>query len=219
MRRRSFWGFAAISLALVGGILFFWLVVMKVLTKFAGGGGTPCPSAIAGALDNPLRRRFSLPVLDRTGIRPRETVLEVGPGPGYFTPDVVRRVGPEGHVIAVDIQPEMIAMLERKLRAAGFAERVEMHVADAHALPLPDASVDRAFFVTVLPEIPDPVQALREVMRVLKPGGIVSMTENFLDPDYPRRVTTRRWAAAAGFVPEAEHGSWWHYTLNFRKPA
>ena len=53
----------------------------------------------------------------------------------------------------------------------------------------------------------------------LKPGGIVSMTEEFLDPDYPRRKTTIAWAEAAGFELAERYGNGWTYTLNFCKPA
>ena len=96
---------------------------------------------------------------------------------------------------------------------------VETHVASAYDLPVDDGTVDRAFLITVLPEIPDPVRGLREVYRVLKPGGIVSTTEEFLDPDYPRRKTTIAWAEAAGLERAEHYGNWWTYTINFRKPA
>jgi ubiquinone/menaquinone biosynthesis C-methylase UbiE len=167
-------------------------------------------------VDLPVRRRDMRPVLDRLGIRPGETVLELGPGPGAFTIDAARRLGPEGRLIAVDIQPAMIEQVERRVREAGLTN-VETHVASAYELPIEDEGVDRAFLVTVLPEIPDPVRGLREVRRVLKPGGILSSTEEFLDPDYPRRTTTIAWAEAAGFELTESHGAWLLYTLNFRK--
>ena len=94
---------------------------------------------------------------------------------------------------------------------------METHVASAYELPIEDASVDRTFLVTVLPEIPDPVRGLREVYRVLKPSGVFSTTEEFLDPDYPRRNTTIAWGEAAGFELTERYGNWWVYTLNFRK--
>ena len=112
----------------------------------------------------------------------------------------------------------MIAAVEKKAREAGLTN-VETHVASAYDLPLEDGSVDRAFLVTVLPEIPDRHRALRELYRVLKPGGVLSITEEFLDPDYPLARTTIRWAREAGFELAERHGNWFAYTLNFRKPA
>jgi ubiquinone/menaquinone biosynthesis C-methylase UbiE len=127
-------------------------------------------------------------------------------------------VGPEGRLVAVDIQPEMIAQVEKRVREAGLAN-VETHVSDAYHLPLEDESLHRAFLVTVLPEIPDRQRALAELRRVLKPDGVLSITEEFLDPDYPLARTTIRWAEKVGFQLAERHGNWWVYTLNFRKQA
>jgi len=205
-------------LLVVGGLVIFWLFGLKLLLQLFKGRGEPCPTSWSWIVDNPLRRWDVRHALERAGLRAGETVLELGPGPGAFTVAAAQRVGSEGRLIAVDIQPGMIAQVNARVKAAGVTN-VETHVASAFELPLPDASVDRAYLITVLPEIPDPVRALREVHRVLKPGGVVSMTEEFLDPDYPRRATTGAWAAAAGFEPDARFGNWWSYTLNFRKPA
>ncbi|MBN2115762.1 MAG: class I SAM-dependent methyltransferase [Anaerolineales bacterium] len=199
------------------GVALFWLVGLKLLLKFMKSEvNTPCPASLSWLVDLPIRRRYMRPVLDRVGIRPGETVLELGPGPGAFTVDAARRVGPQGKLIAVDIQPEMIARVDAKVRQAGL-DNVETHVASAYELPVEEASVDRTFLVTVLPEIPDPVRGLREIYRVLKPGGILSTTEEFLDPDYPRRKTTIAWAKEAGFEEDKCYGSWFIYTFNFRK--
>ncbi len=213
-KRRVLW----MILGLVGGLLFFWFGVFKLLSKLMGGRGGPCPASLGWLVDNPLRRRYMRPVLGRVGLCPGETALELGPGPGAFTVEAARQLGPGGRLIAVDIQPKMIARVQKKVREEGLSN-VETHVASAHELPIPDAIVDRAFLVTVLAEIPDPVRALREIHRVLRPGGHLSITEEFADPDYPRRVTTVGWAEAAGFSLEACHGNFWVYTLNFRKPA
>lgn len=206
-----------IGLAVIG-IVLFWLFGLKLIIKLMKKGSAPCPSSLSWLVDMPLRRRYMRSVLERVGLKPGETVLELGPGPGAFTVDAARRLGPEGKLIAVDIQPEMIAQVEARVRQAGLTN-VETHVASAYDLPIEDASVDRAFLVTVLPEIPDPVRGLREIYRVLKPGGVFSTTEEFLDPDYPRRQTTVDWAEAAGFEPSERFGNVMVYTLNFRKPA
>ena len=203
-------------LTLAGGLIFTWLVVLRFSAWLLGS--QPCPHSLVWVVDNPLRRWYMRPCLNRVGIRPGERVLELGPGPGAFTVEVARRTEPGGTLIAVDIQPKMIAAVERKVQAAGQTN-VETHVADACNLPLEDESLDRAFLITVLSEISDRERALAELYRVLRPGGIVSFTEEFLDPDYPLARTTIRWAEQAGFELAERYGNWWMYTLNFRKPA
>ena len=205
-----------ILLGVIGGLTFFWLVVLKVLVRLGGGRRAPCPASLAWLVNNPIRRRYTRPVLDRVGIRPGECVLELGPGPGAFTMEAAQRVGPEGQLVAVDIQPRMIAQVEKRVREAGLTN-VETHVADAYHLPLEDESVDRAFLVAMLPEIPDQARALLELDRVIKPGGLLSITEDFFDPDYPFAFETIRRVEAVGFSLERRCGNFWLYTINFRK--
>jgi len=209
-----------VTLAVIAGVLFFWLFPLKLLSRLAVrfGLSAPCPAAFSWLVDMPVRRRYMRPVLDRVGIRPGERVLELGPGPGMFTVEAARRVGPEGRLIAVDIQPKMITQVEKRVREAGLAN-VETHVADAYHLPLDDASVDRAFLVTVLPEVPDQARALAELRRAIKPGGLLSVTEEFADPDYPFAFETVRRVEAAGFKLDRRFGNFWVYTLNFRRDA
>ena len=216
MKQRSALKALWIALAVAGGLAFFWLVVLKVLVRLGGGRRVPCPASLAWLVNNPVRRRYTRPVLDRVGIRPGERVLELGPGPGAFTVEAARRVGAEGWLIAVDIQPEMIAQVEKRVREAGLTN-VETHVADAYHLALEDASVDRAFLVTVLPEIPDQARALAALRRVIRPSGLLSITEDFTDPDYPFAFETIRRVEAAGFNLEQRFGNFWLYTINFRK--
>lgn len=206
------------AFVLLLGLVFFWLFPLKLLSRLAShwGRSAPCPASFSLIVDNPLRRRYMRPVLDRVGVQPGERVLEVGPGPGLFTLDAARRLGEGGRLVAVDIQPAMVAQVQQRVREAGL-DNVEAHVASACALPLPDHSVDRAFLVTVLPEIPDQDGALAELHRVLRPGGRLSITEEFLDPDYPFAWETIRRVERAGFALEERFGNAWLYTLNFRK--
>jgi ubiquinone/menaquinone biosynthesis C-methylase UbiE len=207
-----------VFLAFLLGLAFFWVVVLKLFSRLADrmGFSAPCPASLGFMVHNPIRRRYMRPVLGRVGIRAGERVLELGPGPGAFSLDAARMLGPSGRLIAVDIQPEMIARLERRAREAGL-NNIETHTAGAHDLPLKDGSVDRAFLVTVLPEIPDRPHALAELRRVLKPGGVLSITEEFLDPDYLFAAETRRLVEAAGFRTDRHFGNLWVYTLNFKK--
>lgn len=79
----------------------------------------------------------------------------------------------------------------------------------------PSSPVDRAFLVTVLPEIPDQARALAELHRVIKPDGVLSVTEEFCDSHYPFAFETIQRVEAAGFRLEQRFGNWWIYTLNF----
>jgi ubiquinone/menaquinone biosynthesis C-methylase UbiE len=203
-------------LIFVAGVVFFWLFPLKLISRLAArfGHSAPCPFALSWLVDNPLRRWYTHPVRERIGIRPGERVLELGPGPGAFTLDAARRAGPEGRVFAVDIQPAMIARLEQRVREAGL-DNVETRVASAYELPLEDRSIDRAFLITVLPEVPDQGRALAELRRVLKPGGVLSITEEFTDPDYPFACETVRRVERAGFRLRERFGTFGVYTLNF----
>ena len=217
---RLFLKLLLILLGIIGGLVFFWLFPLKLISRLAArfGHSAPCPASLAWLLDNPAGRRRALHILERVGIQDGEHVLELGPGPGVFTVEAARRVGPEGRLVAVDIQPEMIAMVEKRVRESGLTN-VELHVADACTLPLDDGNLDRAFLVTVLPEIPDQARALAELQRVLRPGGWLSISEHFMDPDYPFQGETIQRVEAAGFHLEEKCGNWWDYTLNFRRDA
>lgn len=199
-------------------LTFFFTIGIKVFYRIAAllGKAWPCPLAIAWTLELPIRMRTVPLVLDQIGIQKGERVLELGPGPGAFTLDASRRVGPDGQLIAVDIQPGMIARVRQKLQEA-HVNNTETYIADAYHLPLDDESIDRAFLVTVLPEISDRGRALAELYRVLKPNGILSITEDFMDPDYLFEFETKKLLKQAGFTIEKRLGNVWHYTAHFRK--
>jgi len=209
-----------IALAVAGGLLFFWLFPLKLVSRLAAqfGESAPCPASLAWLVNNPIRRRYMRPVLGRVGIRSGERVLELGPGPGIFTVGAAQRAGPQGKLIAVDIQPEMIAQVQERVQEAGLTN-VETHIASAYELSLDDATIDRAFLIAVLPEISDQARALAELHRVLKPGGLLSITEEFMDPDYPFAFETIRRVEAAGFKLDRRFGNFFLYTLNFREEA
>ena len=175
-----------------------------------------CPYSWRWMLDN-LPRRVVQPLrstVDSFHIDAGRTVLEVGPGSGYFSVEVARRVGPEGRLVCVDLQPEMIGALRRRLRRAGATNASPM-VGDALDLPLADSSVDCAFLVTVLGEVPDRPKALAELRRVLKPGGILSITETLPDPDYQFPDVVRDLCRASGFRLVEHHRHFLGFTMNF----
>ncbi len=175
-----------------------------------------CPYSWRWMLDN-LPRRVVQPLrstVDSFHIDRGKIVLELGPGPGYFSVEVARRVGPEGRLVCVDIQPEMIGALRRRLLREGVSNALPT-VGDALALPLADCSVDCAFLVTVLGELPDRPKALAELRRVLKPGGILSIAETLPDPDYQFPDVVRDLCRASGFRLLEHHRCLLGFTMNF----
>lgn len=200
-------------------LAFLWLIGMKVVVRIADlvHFAAPCPASLAWVLDHPVRRRYLRRVPERIGFRTAERVLEIGPGIGVFTQEAARRVGGQGMVLAVDVQLEMALRLARRVQHAGL-DNVRILVANAESLPLADGGFDRAFAVSVMAEIRAKGRAFSELYRVLRPGGLLSITEEFIDPDYPFPWETRRRAVAAGFRLLQCLGGLWTYTANFVKP-
>jgi ubiquinone/menaquinone biosynthesis C-methylase UbiE len=178
----------------------------------------PIPHAFERFIDNPFRRWIQSPreVIDWIGLVGGEQALEIGPGSGTFTLEGARRLVPGGRLYAVDIQPEVIRRLDRKLRAGGV-DNVITKVASAYKLPFPNNSFDRVIMVAVLAEIPDRGKALREIWRVLKDDGTLAVGEVIIDPDYPRRKTVIGWCEQEGYRFLDANGRFAHYVVRFKK--
>jgi ubiquinone/menaquinone biosynthesis C-methylase UbiE len=114
---------------------------------------------------------FFLPHL-RAGMR----VLDLGCGPGSITLGLAEAVAP-GEVVGVDFQPAQVAQAQA-LSAARGVMNVRFEVADVYRLPFPDGSFDAVFAHAVLMHLREPVRALVEVRRVLRPGGIVGVRDS-----------------------------------------
>ena len=143
---------------------------------------------------------------------PGERLLEVGPGTGYYALPVAEWLAPDGRLDVLDVQQEM---LDHTLRRA--AERdidnITPALADARELPYPDDCFDGAYLVTVLGEIPDQDAALRELRRVVKPGGRIVVGELFGDPHMVTHGALTRRAQAVGLrVDHKLGGPLWHFT-------
>jgi ubiquinone/menaquinone biosynthesis C-methylase UbiE len=136
---------------------------------------------------------------------PGETILEVGPGTGYYSLDVAGAIEPGGTLHVFDIQQEMLDHTLRRATEAGLTNVVAQQ-GDARELPYADDTFDAALMVTVLGEIPDQERALAELARVLKPGGRLVVGELFGDPHMVTEGALRTRSAAAGLAFERRVG-------------
>jgi ubiquinone/menaquinone biosynthesis C-methylase UbiE len=153
---------------------------------------------------------------DALAPRPGETLLEVGPGTGYYTLDVARSIEPGGTLHLFDVQQEMLDHTMRRAAEAGI-HNLEPRRGDARELPYEDERFDAAFLVTVLGEIADQDAALGELRRVLKPAGRVVVGELFGDPHMVTERSLRDRAGRAGLSMERRVGPGFGYFAVLRR--
>lgn len=142
--------------------------------------GRVCPWWLGYLLASPLRRWMEDPSRILTPhVRAGMTVLEPGPGMGFFTLDLARLVGPSGRVVAPEMQPRMIAGLKRRAARAGLAGRVEARQVPSQTLGVDDlaGSVDFALVYAVVHEMPDAARFFQEAAAALKPGARLLLAE------------------------------------------
>jgi ubiquinone/menaquinone biosynthesis C-methylase UbiE len=155
------------------------------------------------------------PIITRDRLRavlhpePGERVLEIGPGVGYYTLDMAKWVG-GGNIEIFDLQQEFLDHVMHRAGERGLRNVVPTQ-GDATGLPYEDASMDAVVLTAVLGEIPEPVAALREINRVLKPTGRLVVGELFGDPHFTTLASLRRQSAEAGLIFEERSGNWLGY--------
>ena len=138
-------------------------------------------------LERPDREAREEPerVLDLLGVGAGMTVADVGAGTGYFTVRIARRVGATGAVIATDVQPEMVTMLEERVASEQLGN-VRVIKGDEHAANLPAACCELVLLVDVYHELSDPAGVMAGVRGALRDGGRLALVEyRGEDPDVP----------------------------------
>jgi SAM-dependent methyltransferase len=182
----------------------------------------------AGWLERPEREqeeRTDL-LLANLPLAPASVVADIGAGTGYFSLPIAGRV-PSGRVLAVDIQPEMLAIVARRARAAGLANVVPLQATETDPR-LPAGEVDLVLMVDAYHEFSYPWEVMQGVVRGLRPGGRVVLIEyRAEDPEVPiltlhkmtetqarkeMKAVGLEWVETRDFLPQQ------HYMV-FRKPA
>jgi len=207
-----------------GYVILVWIAIAAIVAAAwrlaSARRSLPCPVWLRWLveLDNPFtktnRAAFIVETLE---LAEGMTVLDAGCGPGRLTVPLARGVGAAGHVVALDIQPGMLARAEVKTTAAGCAN-VEFVAAALGDGTLAANRFDRAVLVTVLGEIPNRSAAVAELFRALKPGGILAVVEVIFDPHFQPRATVTDLAVSAGLRECAFFGRSLAYVIHFVKP-
>jgi len=180
----------------------------------------PCPVWLRWfvEIDNPFTKTNRAAfIVETLSLSPGMTILDAGCGPGRLTVPLARGVGSTGRVVALDVQPGMLARARTKTEAVGLTnvEFVAVALGDG---TLAANRFDRAVLATVLGEIPDRAAAFAELFKALKPGGLLAVVEVIFDPHFQARDTVMSLALSTGFRERAFIGHRLAYIIHFEKP-
>ena len=206
------------SVLIILGIFVFYQLILRLARRY---WKFPAPSFIGKFLDSKQRKVMQPPekIISRSGIDKGMTALEIGCGSGAFTTDVARAIGNKGVLSALDIEIKMLKQVASKLNRIENKDikNVKLVQASAYALPFSKESFDIVYMVAVFQEIPNKEKALKEINRVLKNNGILSISEFIVDPDYPLKSTTIKMVQRTGFNLNIVSGNFFNYTITFGK--
>ena len=158
-----------------------------------------CPIERSGRLDSSIRRWLQNPrKILAPYVREGMVVLEVGCGPGFFTLDIARMVGKSGRVVAVDLQEGMLEKVRDKIRGSEVEGNIVLHRCEEDRLGV-SGSFDLVFLFYVVHEVPDRGALFRELVALLKDGGLVYVEEPPFEVSKKAFGETLRIAGDAGF--------------------
>lgn len=161
--------------------------------------------AYSARFDDPARDAWQRPedVMDLMQIPKGSTVVDLGTGTGYFVPPLARRVGDQGQVLALDVEPQMIAFLERRVKEQKLTNVKPQHVS-ADDPGLPPASASRILIVNTWHHIDERPSYAKKLAAALAPDGQIWIVDYTLDADQGPPAKYR--LAPEQVVSELEHG-------------
>jgi ubiquinone/menaquinone biosynthesis C-methylase UbiE len=160
-----------------------------------------CPRWLCFTFDNVFRKLLHDPYkILQPYIKKGDTVLDVGPGIGYFTIPMAKLVGDRGRVIAADIQQEMLTAIKKRAGHRGVQQRIDLHLSSAASLGV-DIKVDFILAFWMVHEVPDKQRFLAELYSLLKDDGKFLMVEPKLHVSSTKFTQTVHLALKAGFTP------------------
>jgi tRNA A58 N-methylase Trm61 len=166
---------------------------------------TICPWWLGNILAHPLRRRIHDPAgILAPFVSEGMTVLEPGPGMGFFTMELARRVGPSGRVVAVDVQPRMLEGVLRRSGKEGLSDRIETRLARGDGIGLDDLAgkVDFVLAFAVVHEMPDADRFFEEAGASMKRGSRLLLAEPRFEVPEPKFADALRVAGRYGLRTE-----------------
>lgn len=204
------------------GIIVCVMLILALWRLFSYRYSLPCPTWLSWMveMDNPFSKiHRATTIAQNLDLQAGMTVVDIGCGPGRVTIPVAHKVGPNGKVVAMDIQEGMLRKAQEKAHLDNLTNIEFLH-AKIGDDKLGLDKFDRALLVAVFGEIPNQNRetALKEIFNALKPGGILSVTEIIFDPHFHSRSTILQLANAVGFREKKQFGNSIAYTLNLEKP-
>lgn len=203
-------------LTILGFPLFLW-VLWRLFSRHYS---LPCPSWLGWLInmDNPFTQvTQAATLIQHLDLQPGMTVLDVGCGPGRLAIPVAQKVGPEGRVVAMDIQDGMLQRVQKKAKAANLTN-IKCFQEGIGQGKLEQGKFDRVLLVSVLGEVLKQDTALKEIFEALKPDGILSVTETIFDPHFQSRTKVLKLAESIGFKEKCRFGNFIAFTINLCKP-
>jgi ubiquinone/menaquinone biosynthesis C-methylase UbiE len=180
-----------------------------------------CPWWIGYFLLSPLRRILQDPnrILGPY-IREGMTVLEIGPGMGFFSLPLARLVGKSGRIICVDVQERMLTKLKKRSEKSRLLDRITTILTEGNSLHIEEyeGQIDFALAFAVVHEVPDRARMFAEVYRSLKPASRLLISEPKAHVTREDFQTTVETANARGFKEEAPLDIRKNYSVLLRKP-